>query len=47
MKKISSIFITIMLLVSISAIGQMRQKIGSNNTNIAASATLELESNPR
>jgi uncharacterized protein (TIGR02145 family) len=44
MKKIATLFIPSMLLVSFCALGQMRQKIGSNDTNIAVSATLELES---
>jgi uncharacterized protein (TIGR02145 family) len=44
MKKIAVLFIPSMLLVSFCALGQMRQKIGSNDTNIAASATLEIES---
>jgi uncharacterized protein (TIGR02145 family) len=44
MKKIATLFITSMLLVNFCVLGQIRQKIGSNTTNIAVSATLEIES---
>jgi len=47
MKRIFSLFILIMLLFSFCAVGQLRQKIGTNATNIEASAVLELASTAR
>lgn len=47
MKRISTLFIPSLLLVSFSVIGQMRQKIGNNATNITVSAALEVESTSR